>query len=466
MSQILRPDGAGGPGTSSGGSTAGIQVKCPRCQTPYTAPIVNVIDTQLVPQLKAALLSGHLNWTQCPACGAVGALNVPLVYHDPDKELLLVLMPTELNLSPERQQRLIGSFVQAIMDGTPAEKRKGYFLNPKTVFTMKRLVELILEADGITGEMIEAQEKRIRLLSDMLKANDDAEHLKALIDEHRGEIDYTFFATLSAAAQEADLAGDGTGAEGLAKLRDRLLQEPELAARMPQQLGPDTTVDAAVEKLLSLVDDEQAFAAMVGLNRPAFDYLFFQALTAQMDQARSSGDSSRAERLAALRGRLLEEIEQQDRALQAMQQQHLRLIEEILQSPDRQQAVREHLDEMDALFLNTLGAAIRAARAEANIEQSARLDELRQTILRLLAEGMPPELRLVNRLLSLESAEERQAALAESADLLNDDLLDLIERLLQGLERDGRDETSSQLRTIQAEIQSARQANTAPGQRA
>lgn len=462
MSQILRPNGARGVANGPASPGVGTQVRCPHCQNTYTAQVVNVVDARLAPQLKAALLGGYLNRTQCPACGAVGVLNAPLLYHDPDKELLLVLMPAELNLSADQQQRLIGSLVQAIMSNVPADQRKGYFLQPKTVLTMRRLVEQILEADGVTPEIIETQEKRFRLLSEMLRAKGDAERLKGLIQEHRDQIDYTFFASLVVAAQESELVGDISGAEQLLNLRDRLLEEPELAARLPQQLPPDTTLDAALEKLLAMVDDEQALAAMVGLNRPIFDYLFFQRLTAHMEQAQSSGDTARAERLATLRGRLLDEIEQQDEALRAAQQQHLQLIEEILRSPDRQQAIRQHLAEIDALFFNTLSAAIEAARAEGNIERSARLDELRQTVLGLLAEAMPPGLGLVNRLLSLESAEERRAVLAESADLVNDDLLELVEGLLEGLEQQGRDATVSRLRAIQAEIEATQEASRAP----
>ena len=465
MNRLIRPNGARGGANGPASPGIGTQVRCPRCQNAYAAQIVNVVDTRLAPQLKAALLGGYLNRTRCPACGAVGVMNVPLVYHDPDKELLLVLIPTELNLSADQQQRLIGSFVQAVMSNLPADQRKGYFLQPKTVLTMRRLIEQILEADGVTPDMIETQERRFRLLSEMLRAKGDPELLKGLIQEHRDQIDYNFFASLIAAVQESALAGDTSGAEQLLDLRDRLLEEPELVARLPQQLPPGTTLEMALEKLLAVADDEQALAAMVGLNRPIFDYLFFQGLTAHIERARGSGDTAQAGRLATLRSRLLDEIERQDEALRTAQQRHLQLIEEILKSPDRQQAVRQHLAEIDALFFNTLSAAIEAARAEGNIERSAHLDELRQTVVGLLAEVMPAGLGLVNRLLSLDSPEQRRAVLAESTDLVNDDLLELVEGLLEGLEQQGRDVTVSRLRAIQAEIKAAQEASRAPERR-
>jgi len=461
---IWTPDNKNGrtPGNGGGAAAAGgVQIRCPRCQTPFVADIINVVDVGQHPQLKAALLGGYLNRAQCPGCGAVSVLNVPLIYHDPEKELLLVLLPSELNLPAEQQQRLIGGLVQAIMSQVPPEKRKGYFLRPQTILSMQRLIETILEADGVTREMLDEQRRRLELLEDLLRAKDDAAQLKALVEAHRSEIDYAFMATLTAMAQDAELAGDPRSSEQLVGLRDQLLQDPALAARMPQPLAPGITVEAAVEKLEPLADDREALSATVVLNRPLFDYTFFQGLTAQIEQSRAQGDTARAERLAGLRAGLLEEIDQQDRALQAAQQEDLRLIDEMLNSPDPQAAAREQLGRIDTMFLNSLGSAIDQARRAGDIGRSARLDGLRRAILGLLAESMPPELRLVNRLLSLESPQERQATLAGSPELLSDDLEQLVEELLAEVSRQGRRETVARLQAILAEIQQARAANPA-----
>ncbi len=455
MSQILRPGGASGtprPTAGPGGAPGGVQIRCPRCQITFAAEIVNVIDARLAPELKAALVGGYLNRVQCPSCGAVAAVNVPLVYHDPDKELLLVLLPTEMNLSAEQQQRLIGGMVQAIMSNVPAEERKGYFLRPQTILTMQHLVEQILEADGVTREMLDAQRQRLQLLDDLVRAQDDPGRLSNLLEQHRTQLDYSFFATLATAAEETNAAGDRASAERLLALRDRLLEDPELASRIPQPLPPDTAPLAAIERLEALVGDEQALSAMVALNRHIFDYHFFQELTAGLERAQQAGDSARAERLTALRSRLLEEIDAQDRALQAAQQQDLQLIDEILASPDRKAAVQQNLPRMDTLFLNTLAAAIQAARHEGNIERSARLDELQRSILSLLAEAMPPEIRLVNRLLALASPGDRQALLAESATLVNDNLLALVHALTEEMQAQGRAVSVQRLEAIREEI--------------
>lgn len=461
---IWTPDSRGSRDRGNGRAAApagSVQVRCPRCQTPLTADIINVIDVSQHPQLKAALLGGYLNRAQCPGCGAVSVLNVPLIYHDPEKELLLVLLPSELNLPAEQQQRLIGGLVQAIMSHVPPEQRKGYFLRPQTILSMQRLIETILEADGVTREMLDEQRRRLQLLEDLLRAQDDPQQLKALIDAHRSEIDYAFVATLTAMAQDADLAGDARSGDRLLALRDQLLQDPALAARMPQPLQPGMTVEAAIAKIEPLAGDDEALSAMVILNRPFFDYGFFQGLTAQIEQAKAAGDTARSERLARLRARLLEEMEQQDRALQAAQAEDLRLIDELINSPDPLAAARQQMGRIDTMFLNTLGGEIEKARREGDVARSARLDGLRRSILEVLAESMPPELRLVNRLLSLESAEARRAELAASPELLSDELEQLVRELMAEVSRQGRQQTAARLQEILAEIQQARAASPA-----
>ena len=69
---------------------------CPQCKQPVTADITRLFDISQDPEAKQILLSGAYNLIQCPNCGYRGQVPVPLVYHDPDKELLLTFFPPEL----------------------------------------------------------------------------------------------------------------------------------------------------------------------------------------------------------------------------------------------------------------------------------------------------------------------------------------------------------------------------------
>ena len=140
------------------------QVNCPNCRQPVVAEIDQLFDLNKDPTAKQRLLSGAVNIVDCQVCGYRGGLATPIVYHDPDKQLLLTFVPPELNMPRDDQERAIGALINQVMSELPQEKRLGYLLSPKTTLTMQGLLESILEADGITREMLDEQQKRISLI--------------------------------------------------------------------------------------------------------------------------------------------------------------------------------------------------------------------------------------------------------------------------------------------------------------
>ena len=75
---------------------------CPRCRQPVLAEINQLFDVNTDPEAKQRLLSGQYNLIHCPSCGYEGNLSTPIVYHDPNKELLLTFFPSELGLPVKR----------------------------------------------------------------------------------------------------------------------------------------------------------------------------------------------------------------------------------------------------------------------------------------------------------------------------------------------------------------------------
>ena len=144
------------------------QVNCPQCRQPIVSDLQQLFDAGENPHDKQIFLAGAFNIAQCPHCGFQGMLTMPLVYHDPEKEILLTYFPPEIGLPIEEQQKSIGPMINRIVNNLPQEKRKGYLLNPKTMFTLQGMLETILEADGITKEMIKAQEERMNLIQRLL----------------------------------------------------------------------------------------------------------------------------------------------------------------------------------------------------------------------------------------------------------------------------------------------------------
>ena len=418
-----------------------IEVTCPKCGTKYVAQVKSVVDVGQEPNLKSALLRGRLNTVRCPSCAAVGAISTPLLYHDPEKELLLLLFPPQLNLNLEDRERLTGSLVNALMSSLPAEARKGYFFNPRTVLTMQSLIEEVLKADGLTDEMIARQRNRGRVLQDLLRALGDSEQLQSLITENREYIDYSFFLTLSAAAEDAAASGQDELSERLLSLRDMLLEE--LSITLPEPLSLDTPRAEVLDRILQL-EDEASRRAFAVYNRPLLDYLFFQELTGRLEQA----SPEQADSLRGLRTELLELTQKLDKEALAMQQAKIRLLHEVLDSPDPAQTLRERKHEIDALFLGVLAAAMRATQESQSEEELQRLQSLSDTVTSILQEDLPPELRLVNDLLSAEYPEGTEEVLRQRREDWNAELLHVLDDLAEDLKAQGRPEAAQRLSDV------------------
>src|SRR4051812_4175281 len=101
-------------------------VRCPNCRQPVQANLYSIIDVGKQPQLKDALLRGQINAINCPHCGYRGMLGSPVLYHDPAKQMALVLMPMELGLKRDEEERQIGKLTNALIESTPQEQRKMY----------------------------------------------------------------------------------------------------------------------------------------------------------------------------------------------------------------------------------------------------------------------------------------------------------------------------------------------------
>ncbi|MBE9525175.1 MAG: hypothetical protein IMY76_08745, partial [Chloroflexi bacterium] len=149
------------------------QINCPNCRQPVVADVQQLFDIAQDSQAKAKLLSGQVNVASCPHCNYHGDLAIPIVYHDPEKELLFTFFPPEMGLPMEEQEKILGPLITKVFDNLPQEQRKGYLLSPQSTFTFKSLLENILEADGITREMLDAQEARMNLIQQLLTMSEE-----------------------------------------------------------------------------------------------------------------------------------------------------------------------------------------------------------------------------------------------------------------------------------------------------
>ena len=441
-------------------------IQCPNCGQQFNAIVETIIDPEQDPQAKARLLSGSVNVARCPNCGYAINMSTPILYHDASKELLLTFVPFELNLPKDQQEKAIGEMMRELTSRLPKEGMKGYLFQPKQMLTMQGLVDTVLQADGITPEMMDAQRKRVELLETLLQTQED--NLLTVIHDHDAEIDAQLFQTLTLMAQRMAQEGRGDIANQMMILQQYLLAESSFGqnviAQSQQQeamvqqvaseldaLGENATHADFLDLAARYAEDDQKLQALVGLVRPVFDYQFFQDLTAQIGRA----PAAEREAWEALRDRLLELTAAVDQQSQAVVQGAAQLLAAMLGAGEKLDAlIQESLPLLDDTFLAVLQANIQEAERQKNIQASAQLKALYERVITALRANMRPELQFINDLLAAPSEEEARQMIAEQADTYGAPLLEMmeaVEELLASRGEEGVRQRLASLREVAAE---------------
>ncbi len=432
-------------------------LSCPRCGQTFQAIIEQIVDVGRDPQAKARFLSGRVNMITCPNCGNSMGVGTPLLYHDPERELLLIYVPMELNIAPQERERVIGDLTKRLTDSIPPEKRRGYLLQPRQALTLPGMIDTILDAEGITEEVREAQREKMRVMEMFLQVRPD--EWPRLIQEQGTFIDQEFFQLLVATAENAAETGKTQMAEALMMLYNFLVQNTEIGqeaiaaaqaqegvlrevAEQLQSLGQNMNREDFMNLVLSYAGDEGRIQALVGLIRPAFDYGFFQELAQRIEQ--SDGDEK--EQLEALRDHLLELTSMLDQQTQVVLQRAADTLRIIVNSEDIDAAIRPRLDQIDDTFLAVLQANIQAADQRQDLATGARLKEVLQKTMEIMRESAPPQIRFINDLMSAPSDDAARALIDEHAPQYGPELVELMDAVAQDLEENQQPENAGRLR--------------------
>ncbi len=419
---------------------------CPNCGRPFTVTVETVVDAGQDPQAKARLLSGQLNTVRCPNCGTPVTVAAPVLYHDASKELLIAYVPMELNLTKDQQEKAIGDLMREMK--MPQQSMKAYIFQPRRALTMQNLVEQVLQADGVTPEMMEQQRARVRLIESMMQAPPDL--LPGLVKQHDAEIDAQFFQTITMMAQRILNEGRSDLAEPLVQLqqviaeqssfgqdlieRSRVQEEviAEIAGEL-EQMGEGATREDFLNLALRYAKDDERLQALVGLARPAFDYTFFQEMSVKIGQAPADQRDS----LEALRDALLELTTIIDQQTQAALREAASVLQEIVTAPDLDQAVMQHADLLDDTFMAVLSANIQESERRGDLNASAKLKLVYDRVLALMRDNMQPELRFINDLLATETDEEASSLIQQDAGNYGAALLEMMDAVEKALAQRG-----------------------------
>jgi hypothetical protein len=407
---------------------------------PVPVTLEQVFDVGQDASAKQRFINGRFNLINCPNCRFQGQVPTALLYHDPDKDLLLSFVPMEMGLPQMEQEKVIGKFMQEVISKLPQDKRKGYLLNPKPAFTLQGMIERVLEADGVTKDMLDAQKTKVQLAQTLLTAPE--EQLPALIEQNDAQLDETFFQLLMASTEATAASGNRAATERMVALQRRLLelssfgkkirqrqQTIESVGRELQALGQALNGNVLLDKVLTAADDADQLAAYASFARPLMDYAFFEALTRRVDKAQSADK----ERLSKARDQLLQYTQEIDKSAQAQMNEAASLLRSLLEARDLNQALLENLQRLDDTFLAVLNMNIEAAQRANQTETLQRLNQISEAIMGLMQEAAPPELRFINELLGLDSDAAAETALLHNKHAITPELVETLNYVADSL---------------------------------
>ncbi len=415
------------------------QIACPRCRQMIPAQVEQLFDVTTDPGAKQRLVGRQSNYARCPMCGFEGPLATPIVYHDNEKELLLTYFPAELGLPVNEQEKLVGPLISQVMNKLPAEKRKAYLLRPQSFLTFQSLIERILEADGISKETLNEQQKRLDLLQKLMRASSPDVRAE-IIKQEQALMDETFFGMFGRLMEAAVQSGQQQTAEMMSALQQELLTQTDYGKKLQAQMGE---LEAAVkslqdagqgltrEKLLEIMLEapgEDRVKALVSLTRNGLDYSFFQILS---DRIEKSSGEQRA-RLEKLREQVLEYSNQLDKAMEEQMKQADAFIESLLGAKDIAQATAQNINSFNDAVVQVLESKIQQATQK---QDAARMQKLQQIVAVLQQASTPPELAIINELVDAAENDDRldQILKQHEADL-DEEMVGMIASLMNQIE--------------------------------
>jgi uncharacterized protein YutE (UPF0331/DUF86 family) len=429
------------------------RINCPNCRQPMMADIDQLFDVGQDPAAKQKILSGAFNLAACPNCGYKGMIATPLVYHDPDKELLLTYFPPELSLPINEQERIIGPLITRITNSLPQEKRKAYLLQPQSMLTLQTMLERILAADGITKEMLQAQQERMNLLQQLINATDES--IAEITAQQDAMFDSDFYTLLNRLVEAASVQGDQESAKKLSELQKKLLglttygrqiqeqsKDVEAAIQTLQSAGKSLTR----EKLLDMVmkaPNETQLSVLVSLARPGMDYQFFQLLSERIDRARSDG----RERLITLRDQLLDMTQEIDKQMEQRVLQSRKNLNTILQAKDIKETMEQNLPLVDEFFVQVFNEEMEAARKAGDLEKISKLKMVEEVV--DSATTPPPEVALIQELLeSANTDAELNKKLEDHKTEITPEFMEILSGLLVRTEAGDDEELKSRMNKV------------------
>ena len=382
-------------------------------------------------------------------------LAVPIIYHDPDKDLLLTFFPPDLNTPINEQEKQMGPLINRIMNEIPQEKRKAYLLQPQSMFTFQTMIEKILEADGITKEMIIDQQKRIDLLDRLIKT--PKEKRLAIFEQEKEIIDVNFFSILSRIVESAMAQGDDNSQKPLLELQQDLFEntpvgqelfaqakETNSAIKSLQEASKDGLTREKLLEILENASSETQLSTTASLARSGLDYGFFQLLSEKID---STQEKDKKQELTQLREKLLQITQEIDRQFQEQMNEAKQLLEKIVSVEKIEEELEKNFPSINDFFIQVLQAELSAARKDGDLGRIQKLERIMIVIEK--ASAPAEEIKFFESLLEFKDKDDLDRLISENSTNINQAFLDLMNNIVNQVQKqNNQPELLEKVRTV------------------
>lgn len=249
-------------------------LNCPTCGKPFDANVWLILDRQERPDVVKTLLDGELNVARCPHCGVEGGIAHPLLFHDAERQQVLVAMPLTVQ-GMDAARELVGDLLERFLNTIPDAERQPYMGD----------IELVPEVDGLRALLIEqtlADDERALdqltaiALQDLLNVGDEldfqrviAQHRTLLLTPRAEEaLDQIFRGARRSKDRDTQRRAQEAKAV-LGRLRSNVLNRRRALNDLLDDLAPlsddEIAVLPAMRQMLDAIDPQEVYQARIGL---------------------------------------------------------------------------------------------------------------------------------------------------------------------------------------------------------
>ncbi|MGF1504411.1 MAG: hypothetical protein ACFB51_04650 [Anaerolineae bacterium] len=310
--------------------------------------------------------------------------------------------------------------------------------------------------------MLDQERRKITLIDELLAAKGDEQ--QSLVDENIDLIDESFLELLRIVGERAGQTGDSRTSLRALNLRSKLIESTEAGQRVKVreeayqqaelELNSIVTEEGHINRedfvdlIVDSADNPDKIQYLSSRIPQILDYTTFNILTNRID---ATSDPDQRAQLQEARETMLKVAAEYEQASRAVVERAADTLRMLLSAPDVVEAIHQNLDRIDETFMQVLQVNLQEARQSGSVEVSARLKQIRDEVLRLVEQQAPPEIQLINQLLSEQDDNAALDLLASRADAVTPQLIEVMDQLIDQLNAVGNVEAAQRLAMLRNE---------------